>query len=361
MYYRFEPNKLPFKKDFSKNFEKQHQKTLLELGRLDALTENKTSQEIEMIKLPLYVKEATLSNRIEGTRATITDVYRDQKQRLEDLMKKRDSEEITNYVEAIKKYIDKEISEKNIKGIHRLLMKGVRGQKKDPGKYKKIQNAIADVNDDLDTARFIPASPAKTPYLMKNLISYVKSDELSLLKAGLCHYQFETIHPFRDGNGRVGRLLIIMCLVNDEIVSNPVLYLSEYFNKHRDEYIERLYEVSMKGNLEEWMMFFMKGVEKQCRSSVTLIRELDRYREEFIKEMVEETRSKALPSIVDLLFENPFITIKNVQEKTGFTPAGASGLIKKMIKKNYLEEITGRKRNKLFVARGILDILEKRR
>jgi Fic family protein len=194
--------------------------------------------------------------------------------------KKLDNEEIKNYGEALAFILEKEITTQNLLQTHKILLKGVRGHSKDPGKYKETQNAIGKHTDNLDTAKFVPASPDKVSELMDNLITYINdSREVQLIKLAITHYQFEAIHPFRDGNGRIGRLLIMQQLCKEKILKKPLLYISEYLTRNRDSYTDKLYDVSMKGNLKEWILFFLKALEYQANISFKLINELDNYKE----------------------------------------------------------------------------------
>ena len=172
------------------------------------------------------------------------------------------------------------------------------------------------------------------------------------------HYQFEAIHPFRDGNGRIGRLFIMLTLSKKAILSQPLLYISEYFNRNRSTYTDLLYDVSSKNKIEEWMIFFLKALEIQANSSLQLIRSLEKYKEELQNSMKEISESPKMHLLVDLIFKNPFITITDVSKKLELTIPWASNLVHKLEQKGVLKEITGKKSRKIFVAQKILDILE---
>jgi len=172
------------------------------------------------------------------------------------------------------------------------------------------------------------------------------------------HYQFEAIHPFRDGNGRIGRLLIMLTLSKEKILSQPLLYISEYFNRNRNTYTDLLYDVSSKSKIEEWMIFFLKSLETQANSSLQLIQSLEKYKEELQNNMKDVSESPKMHLLVNLIFKNPFITITDVSKELDLTIPWASNLVHKLEQKGVLKEITGKKSRKIFVAQRILDILE---
>ncbi len=364
MYFRFEPETLPFKEFVpSSALGNALLSTALVLGRLDGVTQKLTSQEVHLLRMPFILKEATLSSEIEGTRSTLTDVYKDEKQKETDTQKALDNEEIKNYVGALEyglKRLDQGITEQLLKDMHKLLLRGVRGSDKNPGEYKTDQNAIGKRQDTLETAKFVPASPKETPYLTKNLIEFLSENPSinALYKIAIMHYQFEAIHPFRDGNGRIGRLLIMLTLSKEKILSQPLLYISEYFNRNRSTYTDLLYEVSSKNKIEEWITFFLKALEMQANSSLQLIQSLENYKEELQNNMREVSESPKMHLLVDLIFKNPFLTITDVSTKLELTIPWASTLVHKLEQKGVLREITGKKNRKIFVAQKILDILE---
>ena len=364
MYFRFEPNPLPFREfTLSPALGNALLKTALVLGRLDGMTQKLTAEEVHLLRIPFILKEATLSSEIEGTRSTLADVYKEEKQKETDTQKARDNEEIRNYVKALEyglQNLERGLSEEIMKHMHTILLQGVRGSDKDPGDYKTEQNAIGKRQDTLETAKFVPASPKETPYLMKNLIEFMNNNLSlnALYKTAVIHYQFEAIHPFRDGNGRIGRLIIMLILSKEKILSQPLLYISEYFNRNRSTYTDLLYDVSSKNKIEEWMLFFLKALETQANSSLQLIKSLENYREELQKNMEEVSESPKMHLLVDLIFKNPFITITDVSKKLGLTIPWASNLVHKLEQKNVLKEITGKKSRKIFVAQKILNILE---
>jgi Fic family protein len=363
-YFRFEPNPLPFSGFIpSQAIGNALLNTALALGRLDGITQKLTAQEVHLLRLPFILKEATLSSEIEGTISTLTDIYKEEKQNETNTQKILDNEEIRNYVKALEYglgNLDDGITEKVIKEMHKILLQGVRGSGKNPGEYKTEQNAIGKKLDTLETAKFVPASPKETSFLLKNLVDFLNNDFSSnaIYKIAIAHYQFEAIHAFRDGNGRIGRLLIILGLSKEKILTQPLLYLSEYFNRNRSTYTNLLYNVSSKNEIEEWMLFFLQALETQANSSLQLIQSLENYRQQLQESMKEASESPKMHLLVDVIFRNPFITITDVSEKLNLTITWSSNLVHKLEQKGILREITGKKSRKIFVAQKILDLLE---
>ena len=363
MYYNFEPSLLPFEFKEDKEFSNLLVESAINLGRLDGLTKRISSKEVDLILMPFLIREAKLSSEIEGTRSTLSDVYKSDKEKEEDPQKALDNEEIKNYLDALKTGIarlEKEnFSEQLIKDLHNILLRGVRGQSKNPGEYKIYQNAIGKGGDDLDTAKFVPAAPGRVEKLMHNLIQFLNSSSENPLNViSLAHYQFEAIHPFQDGNGRIGRLLIILYLFKKKILKLPMIYVSEYFNSHRVKYTSLLYKVSSENKILDWLKFFLKGLSEQSKKSLKFFLKLDLYRNEIKNKIKKNYRSMNLLSIIDMLFVNPYITVNNISNHLSITYAAARKLINTLIEINVLEELGSRKRDKIFLARKILNILE---
>lgn len=363
MYYRFEPNNLPFDYIPSNKISSQLTKTALALGKLNGLSHKFSANEIRLMQYPFELKEAQLSSEIEGTRSTITDVYKSEKVEEKDPEKRLDNEEIKNYRKALAYALKEEnepLSENLIKEFHKILLFGVRGKDKNPGEYKEIQNAIGKREDSLDTAKFVPASPESVPSLMSNLIDFINSQNYDpLYKIAIAHYQFETIHPFRDGNGRLGRLLIILRLCKEKLLEHPLLYISEYFNRNRDTYTDNLFNVSSKGDIEGWILFFFKALEYQTNQSILLLNKLENYKSELhgIAKSVSK-RSHRIHEIIDSLFKAPFLTIRDLINNFNLSQPGARQLIKKLEKLNIIKEYPTKQREKVYFAQEILTIIE---
>jgi Fic family protein len=361
-YFYFEPKTLPLRYKESPKISKQAEKTTLLLGVLKGLTQRFCEEEIFLMQYPFMLKEAQLSSEIEGTRSTIVDVMKEEKIEEKDVEKRLDNEEIRNYRKALQFSLSEisknKISETLIKEIHKLLLEGVRGKDKTPGEYKMFQNGIGNREDTLDIAKFVPASPSSTPRLMKNLIEFINSEECnSLYKIAIAHYQFETIHPFRDGNGRLGRLLIMLQICENKLLDYPLLYLSEYFNRNRDTYTELLFNVSAKNDLESWIIFFLKALEYQTQQSINLLLNLENYKKELQEKMHKLSKSPNMHLLIDSLFKHPFITANDVKNLLKVSQPASWGLIKKLEEQEILKEIATTKEGKVYCAEKITNII----
>ncbi|MCK5321593.1 Fic family protein [Candidatus Pacearchaeota archaeon] len=363
MYYRFEPNLLPLEFNESKELNNLLVETSINLGRLDGIAHKFSRAEINLMLAPFIIREAKTSSEIEGTRSTLSDVYKSEKEEEKNIEKALDNEEIRNYRKALEWGLNelktKEFSEEFIKEIHKILLRGVRGQNKNPGEYKAYQNAIGNQSDTFDSAKFVPASPETTPKLMKNLISFIKNKSINpLYNIAFIHYQFESIHPFEDGNGRIGRLLIILYLHKIGILGQPLIYISEFFNRYRKEYVDLMYNVSSENKVNEWGKFILNALNTQSKKALKFSIELEGYKREIKEDLQGSSKSMRILSIVDLLFINPYITIKDVVSVAKVSQPAASKLIQSLEKKGILKEVTKRKRNKIYLAPKILEILE---
>jgi Fic family protein len=362
MYYRFEAHKLPFIYQPSTKVLRQMTNTSLALGGLKSLSKEFSKQEIFLLQYPFMIKEAQLSSEIEGTRSTIAEIYKGKKVEEKDLEKRKDNEEIDNYREALEFALKDEdgiINERLIKIIHTILLKGVRGKNKTPGNYKEIQNGVGNREDTLDTAKFVPASPESTPELMFNLMEFINSPDYEpLFKIAIAHYQFETIHPFRDGNGRLGRLLIILQLCREGILPHPLLYISEYFNRNRDTYTDLLFGVSSKGNIDEWFFFFLKALEYQANQSLVLLNKLKDYKNFLQKEIHKISQSPNIHLLIESLFKQPIFTIKDVMEPLNITQPSAWSLIQKLKEWKIVKDLETVKNKKVYSAYKIIEIVE---
>ena len=362
-YYYFIPSRLPLKYIPSNKILKQLEKTTLLLGMLNEKSKDFSHEEIFLLQYQLMLKEAAQSSEIEGTRSTIADVLKEEKIEEKDPEKRLDNQEVRNYRCALQFGLEKvketgKISEELLKEIHKKLLDGVRGRSKSPGEYKYDQNGIGKRQDTLDTARFVPCPPGETPGMMKNLMEFINSDDKSALyKIAVVHYQFETVHPFRDGNGRLGRLLIMLQICQEGILDHPLLYLSEFFNRNRDTYTDNLFDVSSKGDLDKWLIFFFKAIEAQAKESMNLLKELQDYKQELKDKMHGISRSPNMHLLIDYLFKHPFITATEVRKTLNVTQPGAWGLIKKLEKEDILRPIDTTKEGRVYSAHRILKIM----
>ena len=331
-----------------------------QMGRLDMYSEYIPN--IDLFISMHIVKEATKSSEIEGTKTNIEEALLSKEDITEE--KRNDWEEVQKYISALNKAIVElnkiPISSRLIKKTHKLLLKGVRGTHKLPGKYRTSQNWIggASVND----AVFIPPVHSSVSEYMGDLEKFVHNDDFwfpPLLKIALIHYQFETIHPFLDGNGRIGRLMITLFLVEKNILKKPILYLSDFFERNRTLYYDNLMRVREKNDLLQWFKFFLVGIIETAKLSIETfdgILKLEKDSTTLIQSL--GSRSKNAQLIMNKLFQNPILDIQRAKEITGLSLPSVYKLIEDLEKLDILEEITGGKRGKLYVFNKYLSLFK---
>lgn len=353
----FWPNDLPFDIELDKRIYKKIETAIITLSKLDGKVSQMSEQERNILLIPFVLMESTKSSAIEGTGTTMEDIYRSERIEETDPHKLMDNLEVLNYRDALNHATsldDSTIDEALVLKLHKILMKGVRGENKSPGNYRSVQVFVGNRNDSLETAMFVPMPPENVPWKMENLFEYINSpDESILLSAALSHYQFETIHPFTDGNGRIGRLLIMLILKKGGVLEYPVLYLSGYFNNKRDEYIERLNKVREADDFQGWIDLFLDALIEQSHSSIKLIDSLSQVRRKYHEMDMDLTTLH----LMDSLFANPFVRKADVAAICGVHPSTAGKIVNNLAEKGILRETTGKKRNQLFVCSEIMHIL----
>jgi Fic family protein len=332
------------------------------LGRLDGSTATLPNPDLFVF---MYVrKEAVLSSQIEGTQASLMDVLEFEAQALEP-GRPKDVEEVVNYVAAMNYGMEwlknLPLSLRIIKEIHGVLLSKVRGGQKDPGEFRKHQNWIGPAGCTLAEASFVPPPPQELLRILGEFELFLH-DETPMpphIKFGLAHAQFETIHPFLDGNGRVGRLLITFLLCEKRILQKPLLYLSWFFKKHRTEYYERLQAVRDRGDWEGWLKFFLKGVEQVATEATQNAARIVTMREEHRRRIVEKMgdRSGNSLKLLERLYWGPIVTVKKVMEISGLTYANANHLTAGFLELGLLTELTGQRRNRKFAYSSYLAIV----
>lgn len=360
MYTYFQPNELPFDLELDRGMYRRSLDAIISIANLNGRISSMDETERSILLTTLTMKESVHSSSIEGTRSTINDMYRSEKDNPDETTQ-RDVKEVRNYIDALTYSMDairdgNDITIDLIHKMHRILLIGTRGENRSPGEFKTVQNAIGMPGDTIETAKMVPAPPEAVEHLVENLLDYLDSNEDPLIKIAMMHYQFEAIHPYRDGNGRIGRLLIMLAMVREGLLSYPVIYPSEYFDRNRDVYIDRLFEVSSKDRFDEWLDFFILAIKEQANDSARMIDRLKTYR----KQLESLCDSLTERRIVDLIFRNPYVRITDVSSYCDVSVPTAAKAIEQMVSKGVLREVTGRKRNKLFLADGVLDILTKR-
>lgn len=309
----------------------------------------------------MYVrKEALMSSQIEGTQATLEDV-------LDPMLEENTNRpvgEVINYIKAtdfaINRLQELPLCNRLIKEAHKVLMSGVRGQEKNPGEFRHSQNWIGAAGSTLQNASFVPPSPEDMIQAMSDLEKYLNSeDELDvLIRVALIHYQFETIHPFLDGNGRIGRLLITLFLMEQKVLTTPALYISYFLKKNRIEYYDRMTEVRKKGNYEQWVKFFLQAVYESAKDATEAIDKLNDLHDKNYAAIEKMGRSaKTALKLFTYLETNPIIDIQKTSKDLGIAFNTISDAVKRLCDIGVLEQTSTQSRNRTFAYKEYLDIL----
>ena len=324
------------------------------LGRLDGSIQTLPNPDLFVY---MYVrKEAVLSSQIEGTQSSLQDLLAAEAQMLTP-DKPQDVAEVINYVGAMNYGLERlaqlPVSVRLIREIHKKLLAGVRGAQRTPGELRRTQNWIGPSGSTLAEATFVPPPPQEVPAMLGALEQFLHQDDdiPLLIKIGLAHAQFETIHPFLDGNGRVGRLLIAFLLCERLVLLKPVLYLSHYFKGHRQDYYDRLQAVRDSGDWEGWLSFFLRGITEVSAEATRTARKILVLREEH-RSLITEHLARAAGNglrLLERLYERPIMSVGQARSITGTTYAAANQLVHKLVEHGILKELTGQKRNRRFV------------
>ncbi|MBX2842216.1 MAG: Fic family protein [Flammeovirgaceae bacterium] len=331
-----------------------------QLGRLDMYSEYIPN--IDLFISMHVLKEATQSSKIEGTKTNIEEALLDK----EDISaeKRDDWEEVQNYISALNQAIAKleelPFSSRLIRQTHETLLSGVRGKHKLPGEFRSSQNWIGGAS--LIDATFIPPIHTTIHDYMSDLEKFAHSQEIyfpELLKIALIHYQFETIHPFLDGNGRVGRLMITLYLVEKDILKKPILYLSDFFERNRTHYYDNLMRVREKNDITQWFKFFLVGIIETAKSSILAFDRVLKLKQDV------ETRLQSLGSrannagiLIKDLYQHPILHAQKAKELTGLSSPSVYKLLEELEKLEIIHEVTGAKRGKIYLFRDYIDIFQ---
>lgn len=359
-YKTFIPNHLPFELHMDEKLQGLLSRADLAIGRLDSVAE--FLPDIDFFIFMYVRKEATVSSQIEGTQATFIDVLK-KEAKIDEGEVHKDVDEVINYITAMNygllKLKELPLSLRLLKEIHAKLLTGVRGEHKTPGEFRSSQNWIG--GPSIETATFVPPPAQEIMNLMGDLEDYMHSPVSTpiLIKIGLIHAQFETIHPFLDGNGRIGRLLITFYLCQQKALHKPLLYLSDYFKKHRQIYYDRLNNVRTKDDIEGWLAFFLQGIVDTSEQAVETARRVIHLRELGIKKISTFGRSaeKAM-TVYHHLFRSPMIRVKDVEQIVSLTNPAALTLVDKFLHAGILKELTGFKRNRVFSFADYVTLFE---
>ena len=334
-------------------------KAYLLLGRLDGMAI--TLPDIDLFVSMYVQKEAVISSQIEGTQASLVDVLQKDKGK----EKIKDTEEIVNYIKAthyaFKRLNKMPLCMRLIRETHAVLLSNVRGEEKMPGEFRRSQNWIGQAGSSLKDASFIPPAPDEMDICLGDLERYIHEDSAisNLIKIALIHYQFETIHPFLDGNGRMGRLLIILYLREQGLIEYPVLYLSYFFKKNRNRYYELLNNIRIKGEFEEWIKFFIDGICEISEDAITSIQKIVELKNTDMKKIRELSGSNIsnLLLIYDYLLQHPFLEAEDIKNLVGVSKPTANKLLENLMAIEIVELVEDKKRYRQYVYKKYVDIL----
>ena len=361
-YWAFIPNPLPPSISWSAVLVSALVEAERHLGRLASLTDALPSPHI--LVRPFIRREAVLSSRIEGTRASLVDLYHYESAQLSFFEDTSDVREVHNYVRALDYGLGRlqtlPVSLRLIREIHALLMEGVRGEHLTPGEFRRSQNWIGPPGSAIEQATLVPPPVDEMHLALLALEEFIhaSSDIPQLVRLGLIHYQLEAIHPFLDGNGRGGRLLLILLLIEWGLISQPLLYLSAFFEAHRLDYYDRLLAVSQRGEWESWLLFFLKGISSQSLDSISRIERLERIRTAYQERLRVERAARRLLQTMDVLFERPILSIRQLEAALGVPYRSAQRCVERLEELGILREVTGHARNRLYRADEILRAIE---
>jgi Fic family protein len=330
----------------------------LALGELNAYSRH--VPDVDTFIRMHVIKEATNSSRIEGTQTEIEEAARHE--RLIVPEKRDDWHEVQNYIQAMNNAIlslkKLPLSSRLLREAHQTLMKGVRGQNKLPGNYRKSQNWIGGAS--LKDAVYIPPHHTEINSLISDLESFLHNRTIHvphLIRIAIAHYQFEAIHPFLDGNGRIGRLLITLYLVSNQILHKPLLYLSTFFEKNRELYYDNLNRVRSHNDLAQWIKFFLAGIIDTAQTAVSTLQKILSLNEKLNNQILDlGKRAPLAKEIIQYLFKYPTITARDIIDEFKITKPTANTMIKEFIRINILVEKTGYKRNRIYIFKKYLDL-----
>jgi len=358
-YWAYYPAPLPPRLEWDSHLAEALSRAAGSLGELKGISRGLANP--DLLIAPFIRREAVLSSRIEGTQASLSDLFTYEAVQLSMFERQTDVKEVHNYVRALEHGLERmktlPISLRLIRELHERLMAGVRGEKRDPGDFRRTQNWIGPAGCSLDEAAFVPPPPEDMHQALQELEEYLHTPSSlpPLVRIALIHYQFEAIHPFLDGNGRLGRLLIVLLLCAWELLPQPLLYLSAYFQRRRQSYYDHLLAVSQRGAWQEWLAFFLEGIYEGSRDAITRSRRLLDLREGFREKFQDRRTSARLLQVIDLIFSRPILTINGLATALeGMDYQSAYRYINTLEEEEVLREITGQARNRVYQADAIL-------
>lgn len=363
--------KLPFEEEINYNkITKQLLSTNSSVSKFDGMLEEASINK-ELFLNPLTKKEAVLSSKIEGTQATLTEFLEIEVEngKTTSASKYDDFIEIQNYNEAIA-YAEQELNDKNkitlwmIRNIHKILLDGARGKDKNPGEFRNDQNWIGKPGSTIEEATFVPVPPELLIDNLENLEKYISEydEQSALVQAAIIHAQFEKIHPFKDGNGRIGRMLIPLFLYHKNVMSRPVLYVSEFLEENREEYYYKLNKIDEENGWIEWILFFLRAVETQSNKNIEKIKKLQGLYEEYKIIINEILNTKNSIYILDALFQYPICKsntiFETISKKTNIDSSTIDRYLKKLVENGILIPEEDKERHKKYYFKKLIDIIQ---
>lgn len=364
--YAFNPHPLPPPISYSAPLVTTLAEANRQLGELSGLARQIPNP--DLLIQPFIKREAVVSSRIEGTEAEAEDVFAfeaaEQSSLFPDSRLTSDPQavrEVANYVRAmnigLRRLDEIAVSLRLIRELHEILLAKVRGKDRAPGDFRRIQNWVGPEGCQIQEARYVPPAVPQMHDALDALEKYMNADDDSvppLVRLALIHYQFEAIHPFLDGNGRIGRLLVSLLLVHWNLLPLPLLYLSAYFERNRQRYYDLLLKVSREGAWSEWVGFFLRGVHQQSVEASDLVKKLQTLQDEWRERVTRPTSSALVPRLIDSLFKVPFLTIPRAAELLGVTYPTAKAHVESLVREGILHELPDSRNPRVFMARDVI-------
>ncbi|MER5174585.1 MAG: Fic family protein [Candidatus Nitrosocosmicus sp.] len=363
-YLTFIPFRLPPKIKYDESLIAILGEANYQLGILNGL--GKLIPNPNLLISPYLKREAVLSSKIEGTQASIMDIYNFEAEGKTDGNSEINRiNEVINYIKSLNECLNdiskgKKIDILMIKKAHKILMNNVRGQELTPGEFRTIQNWIGISGTKINDASYIPPPPEQVTELIQSLEGFINNPPgliSVLIQCAMIHYMFEAIHPFSDGNGRIGRLLISLFLIERKLLDQPLLYLSAYIERNKMNYYSLLLDISQNSDWIKWIKFFIRGVIEQSKESILSIQKIMELKKRYEQKLNEEKSTRNMSMLVDYLFSNPIITTTSAERYLRITYRGAKKVIDSLIKNGILEEYGSRQRDKKFIAHEIVSII----
>ena len=352
-YCYFRANPLPFAIRVNVRLRRRFRSAVMALCRLDGRMQQLSDREREIVTNILILREAVSSSAMDSASPSADDILYPYSAESDG----RSRKDVENYIDALRYASSdssgsRKITSFTVSELHKRLMDTEDGRLNSPGEIRVDQNFIGGKGDTLETARFVPTDPMSLPSLLENLMKYINtSTDDPLYKIALAHYQFEIIHPMRDGNGRMGRLLTASMMFSEGMMTYAMPPISEYLYAHRMEYLNSLYNVSAKDDFDTWFSLFLDAVASSSEWSVKLMDSISGLRERMLSGETNRNRR----AVIDSLFDNPFIMVSDVMDRTGLTRPGALKLIASLEEEGILEEVSGRQRGRVYLCKAIRD------